>query len=340
MITRRFISIFIVVTILLSFSTFLISAQEDNYIVKEVLLKEQFSDGQGPIIDDYSLDYKYYSPVKNGDNTKYPLVIWLHGLGNNSSPGSQLNASDIENWSTVEYQKRFKNSGGAFIFAPRSPKTIGWDDTLINPLKGAIDDFIQKNKNNIDISRIYLGGYSMGGWMALKTASIYPEMFAAIFVSCPAWGISNDTAEKISSIPIWIVGGTNDLTVNYYTTILPTWNKIIKSNNTPEICRFSTLDPTTYPNGEKASDGHFSWYAITNDMFASNTGNYPNMTTINGVNNEIQLIFPEGMISWLCSKTSDYSEINSSNENIKISILSLLLNFIEKFIQLFNNVSL
>lgn len=40
MATRRFISIFIVVTILLSFSTFLINAQEGDYIVKEVLLKE------------------------------------------------------------------------------------------------------------------------------------------------------------------------------------------------------------------------------------------------------------------------------------------------------------
>lgn len=39
MITRKFISIFMIVTILLSFSTFLINAQEGDYIAKEVLLE-------------------------------------------------------------------------------------------------------------------------------------------------------------------------------------------------------------------------------------------------------------------------------------------------------------
>ena len=49
-----------------------------------------FRDGVGPEKDGYTLDYRYFSPVKAGDTTKYPLVIWLHGFANGSKPGYQL----------------------------------------------------------------------------------------------------------------------------------------------------------------------------------------------------------------------------------------------------------
>ena len=41
-------------------------------------------------------------------------------------------------------------------------------------------------------------------------------------------------------------------------------------------------------------------------MFTDLNGDYHNMTTINGLGEEVNLEYPDGMISWLTSHTSDY----------------------------------
>ena len=277
-----------------------------NILEQTMDIDFSFNDGIGLWKNGYAIDYKYYSPVKDNDTTKYPLVIWLQGQGNNENPGDQLDGSDIESWATEELQKRFTGTNGAFIFAPRAPKSFGWDKTLIKPVKAAIDDFIVKNIDNIDVTRIYLGGYSLGGWMSLNVAGAYPEMFAAIFVACPALGLAKDIPESIADIPVWLTSGKNDFAVNYNTVIKPTWKKIISKTNVADQCRFSTLSKTTDPFGRVPSFGHSSWDAVTNDMFSAYDGKYPRMSTVDGNGNTVKLTYPNGMISWLSEKRSDY----------------------------------
>ena len=88
----KYISFMLTILIFLSTLTTQSFAMSEGYlnICNELSLsKSSFKDGVGPEVDDYSMDYKYFSPIKNdNDLTKYPLVIWLHGLGNNNSPGS------------------------------------------------------------------------------------------------------------------------------------------------------------------------------------------------------------------------------------------------------------
>ena len=276
----------------------------DNIYFSEI----SFRDGVGPETDGYTLDYLYFSPVLPGDTTKYPLVIWLHGMGNGIKPGAQISASDIEAWGTYELQKRFKDSGGAYIFAPRSleDQSIYWEDCLIHPLRATIDAFIAEHKENIDLSRIYIGGYSMGGKMTLKMAVAYPEMFAAVFPICPAWVPDRDATAKIADLPIWITSGKKDELVNYNLMAKRLWKNIIAENNAPEECRFSTLEKTAYPDGSAAPGGHHSWYAVNYDMFSSTDGDYPYMSTVDGKGNTVTLTYPDGMISWLSENTSDY----------------------------------
>ena len=278
-----------------------------------------FRDGVGPETDGYAIDYRYFSPVVYGDTTKYPLVIWLHGMGNGSKPGSQLSASYIEAWGTLELQQRFKGSKGAFIFAPRSleEKNIYWEDCLIHPLRAAIDDFIAKNKDNIDLSRIYIGGYSMGGKMTLKMAVAYPEMFAAVFPICPAWVPDKAAAAKIADIPVWLTSGKKDPLVNYYFMTKRVWKNIVSESNIPEICRFTTLSKTANPDGTDAPSGHHSWYSVNYDMFSSTDSDYPYMSTVDGKGNAVTLTYPEGMISWLSEKTSDYDGTPASDSGNK-----------------------
>lgn len=271
-------------------------------------LKTLFTAGEGPEVNGYTVDYSYYSPVEENDVTKYPLVVWLHGMGDGSEPGKPVEKSNIAYWASDEFQSRFDPAGGAFILAARSREemNIYWSNEMIEPLKAAIDDFISKNKNNIDLSRIYIGGYSMGGKMTLKMAVAFPEMFAAAFPICPAWSPSDELCKKLADTPVWIISSTRDPLVNYYLAVSPTFERIAAASNVAEKCRLSTLTKVCYEDGTKTSSSHHAWFAVNHDMFTDLNGDYHNMTTVNGIGEEVKLTYPNGMISWLTAQTSDY----------------------------------
>lgn len=292
----------------LSIQAFACFIKSDAYDDNLEELQEQFIYGEGPETNGFTIDYRYFSPVKDNDSTKYPVVIWLHGMGDGAEEGKQVRASDIAFWTSEDFQARFKDSGGAFIFAPRSLEEDGlyWTDSLIYPLRAAIDDFISQNKDNVDLSRVYVGGYSMGGKMTLKMAVAYPELFAAIFPICPAWTPSVAQAELISEIPVWLTSGVLDPLVNYFLSVRKTWNNIVSTNENPADCRFSTLLFVKFPSGNPTSSSHHSWFAVNYDMFSSTNGKYPFMQTVNGSGQKVTLTFPDGMISWLSGFTSDY----------------------------------
>jgi len=271
-------------------------------------LVQQFKFGEGPVVGDYSVDYRYFSPVKENDSAKYPLVIWLHGMGDGAEDGTQVSKSNVACWASDEFQARFEPAGGAFILAARSREENGiyWSEDLIEPLRAAIDGFISENKTNVDLSRIYIGGYSMGGKMTLNMAVAYPEMFAAIFPICPAWAMPEEMAQHLADIPVWLVSGTMDPLVNYHLSVTPTWNKITENSNVAEECRFSTLSVVCYPDGSRTSSSHHAWFAVNNDLFSAENGDYPHMETVDGEGKIVELTYPDGLISWLSAHTSDY----------------------------------
>ncbi len=270
------------------------------------VLKTQFNEGVGPETEGITIDYLYFSPVKESDTTKYPLVVWLHGMWDGSYSGRQIKNNGIGYWTSAEFQQRFY-SGGAFILAPRSPeeKINYWQDNTVYPLRAAIDAFIAANKDNIDLSRIYIGGYSMGGKMTLKMITAYPEMFAAAFPICPAWSPDEASLDIIKDMPIWLTCGMNDNAVNYK-GVAKTWENICATSNRNSINRFSSMTETVMPDGSPAPSGHESWQAVAHDMFSYEWGEYPNMSTVDGNGNEVKFTYPDGMISWLSQFTSDF----------------------------------
>ncbi len=301
---KKFLSLFLAFILLFSFSA--VANAEELSDIKDVLV-EKFVYAEGPEADGNSIDYRYFSPAKENDTQKYPLVVWLHGMGDGMKDGTQVSKSNISYWASDEFQARFTN-GGAFILAARSKEEQGhtWDNSMLEPLKAAIDEFIQKNADNIDLSRIYIGGYSMGGKMTLKMAISYPEMFAAAFPICPAWSPSEELLLKAADIPMWLVSGKTDPLVNYYFSISKTWSKICATNANPEECRFSTLSKVCYEDGERTTSAHHAWFSVNHDMFSILDSDYPDMSTVNGKGEEVTLTFPNGMISWLCEHTSNF----------------------------------
>ncbi len=270
-------------------------------------LKSGFVFGEGPVVGDYSVDYRYYSPVKENDTTKYPLVVWLHGMGDGSKDGKQIETNNIACWVSEEFQSRF-TAGGAFVLAARSREENGifWDNSMLEPLRAAIEAFVAANKDNVDTTKIYVGGYSMGGKMTFKMAIAYPEMFAAAFPICPAWSPDAQQLEKISDMPIWLISSKKDPLVNYYMGVSRTWEKLCEITTVAENCRFSSLGTVRYPDSKKTASNHHAWYAATYDMFSVSNGDYPEMSTVNALGEEVKLSYPNGLISWLNGFTSDY----------------------------------
>lgn len=348
---KRLVSLFLVVV--MAFTALSIPAcacfagKDSDYDDALPELQALFESGKGPEADGYSIDYRYFSPVGENDTTKYPLVVWLHGMGDGEYDGKQIDNSQIAFWASDEFQSRFKGSEGAFILAPRSleEQSLFWSDSLIYPLRAAIDDFIAQNKENIDLGRIYVGGYSMGGKMTLKMAVAYPELFAACFPICPAWTPTTEQASLIADMPVWLTSGVLDPLVNYQLSVLPTWKNIIEVNSSPEDCRFSTLKLVKYADGKATSSSHHAWFAVNHDMFSDENGDYPCMSTVDGMGNPVTLTYPDGMISWLSSHTSDYDgqpatdsgnpQAQKEGANIFFSVFESVLDGFRNLISLF-----
>lgn len=293
-------------------------------------LRGQFKSGIAPEANGYALDYEYYSPAGKNDNTKYPIVIFLHGIGHGEETGSQLADSGMPYWSSAELQARFSD-GGAFILLPRAPEENNefWGESFIEPLHVLIDDFIKQHKDNVDTTRIAISGSSQGGamvWMMLKA---YPEYFSAAFPIASTKTPSADLIEKCSSTAIWMLASKFDPIINYNLSTLAIWNKICKYNDHPENCRLSTFGTVYNPDGTKSSDNHHLANVITFDLHTLKDEPYPEMITEDGLGNEVDTASPNGLIKWISSVHSDFTGIAESPERN--------VNFFEEIIQFFRN---
>lgn len=110
----------------------------------------------------------YYEAEPRISGGGIPLVL-VHGLG----------ARD-EDWAPM--LKRLKRAG-FHVYAPdllgygRSPKPPNGDYSMAGEAK-FVDDFIQ----SIGLQRTDLGGWSMGGWIALKVALDHPDLIDRVVV--------------------------------------------------------------------------------------------------------------------------------------------------------------
>ncbi|MBQ6467645.1 MAG: hypothetical protein IJJ61_06845 [Clostridia bacterium] len=273
-------------------------------------LAEKFKDGVGPEVNGIKIDYVSYTPEKLKSGVKYPLVILIHGMGQGGKEREQIVNNNFPAFAGKEMQSRFTN-GGAYIFIPRSDEsknpTGTWSNDEVEPLYEAIQQFIFANRSHIDTTRIYIGGYSMGGKMTIKMISTYRKMFAAAFPMCPAYIPSDAQLEEVADMPIWLSCSKYDILAGYYVYGKDIWEQICRITKVPGNCRMSLLGKVCFPDGTKTDSNHHVWFASSNDMFAQDGGDYPNMVTTDAKGNEVKLVYPNGLISWLCSFTSSYS---------------------------------
>ena len=245
---------------------------------------------------DITLTYGSYGTeeMKN-DGVENPLIIWLHGAGEGGTdPSVAILGNQVTNLAKDVVQKYFITDTvkGAYVLTPQTPTM--WMDGgdgqysnevgsqyYVSALKGLIDAYIEEN-GDIDMSRIYVGGCSNGGFMTVNMIFNFPDFFAAAYPVCEAYptgDVSDEKIEAIKDLPIWFTHSANDNTVSIYnkegdgwtTPATPTTPQDAYTNNLYVRLINAGAENVYYSLFESVNvegvnyDGHWSWIYTLRD---------------------------------------------------------------------------
>ncbi len=243
-----------------------------------------------PLIDQFDLTGKYtynekltmsyatFTPKVKKD--KAPLIIWLHGGGEGGTdPTVPLLGNKAANYAAEGIQSIFE---GAYVLSPQCPGawmhntqgvgTQGKDNDIYNEgLMALIKDYVKANPG-IDVSRIYVGGCSNGGYMALKLILLYPDYFAAGYISALAYRseyISDSDIQKIKNVPIWFVHAKDDRTTIPDLTVVPVFDRLRKAGakNVHFTYYDNVIDITNFYGAKGFQyNGHWSWVYLHENL--------------------------------------------------------------------------
>jgi predicted peptidase len=129
----------------------------------------------------------------NGD--RWPLIVFLHGSGERRNDVTIRHGQDV-----------LRQRLPAIVAAPTCLPSCGWAPDAVAKLIQCI-----ALGYHVDRNRIYLVGYSMGGYGAWETAAAHPELFAAIVPI--SGGGDPDKAKQQTRLAIWAFHGENDKAV-------------------------------------------------------------------------------------------------------------------------------
>jgi predicted peptidase len=121
-----------------------------------------------------NMPYRILTPRNYDPAKKYPVLIFLHGIGERGTDNEQ----QLGWHSDLFKQDSIREKYQAFIVLPQCPTTYYWFDKQITEnLKGLVGAIAEEY--TIDSDRIYITGFSMGAYGTFAMVSQNPDMFAA-----------------------------------------------------------------------------------------------------------------------------------------------------------------
>ena len=166
--------------------------------------------------------YALFVPSGYDSSREWPLIVALHGLGRPydwvMGYEGYLDMAERDGYITVTpkgyHPRAWYGSRGDGIprgAAPEAeqgnlPDNLGelGEKDVMNVLE------IVRDRYNIDESRIYLWGHSMGGAGTYHLAAKYPDIWAAVGVAAPAPSVAPEQLESFVHIPIIALQGDED----------------------------------------------------------------------------------------------------------------------------------
>lgn len=171
--------------------------------------------------------YRVYLPKNRSLKKKLPVMLFLHGNG----VGGTDNERQVQGINEI-VDKNPNLFNFIIVFPQAKPNTVWIGDMIAQALK-ALDQTVEEF--NGDTKRLYLSGFSMGGYGTWSTAASNPNKFAALVpvaggivppFQIPAFLKKTFPAEivtildasdpykalakKIGNTPVWLFHGKDD----------------------------------------------------------------------------------------------------------------------------------
>jgi predicted peptidase len=178
-------------------------------------------------VNGQNFNYRISVPRDMRSDEKIPVMLYLHG-SNRRGDDNRMQLEDIGE-QIRENPERFR----FIVVFPQCREDTFWAGPMVEQALAALDQTIQEF--NGDKNRVYLAGYSMGGFGAWQTAITYPDKFAALVPIAagiePVGQVSDKDrallspqvsaaaaapdsywayAEALSKAPVWVFHGEND----------------------------------------------------------------------------------------------------------------------------------
>ena len=217
-------------------------------------------------VGDHRLRYLVQLPLGTKPAQGWPLLLFLHGYGECGNDIDQIRKHGPPKLIT-----KFEKLRGCIVVSPQCPRDSWW---RVEALKSLVDEVVHA-RSDVDESRLYVTGLSMGGYGIWSFISRYPDYFAAAIPICgggnpfnlPAnrpdqkQGITNefmpDGLKKAHQLPIWTFHGRQDGSVPIQETELLV--KLLKKAGSKHI-RFTAYENTNHVQAwEKAYDDPQTW---------------------------------------------------------------------------------
>ena len=173
-----------------------------------------------------TVPYALFVPSTYDAARPSPVIVALHGLGRPydwmMGYEGMIDSAERDGFIVVSplgyHPRGWYGSRGSGI--PGGAQATGSQETL-PPNLGELSEQdvmnvlgIVRKEFNVDPSRIYLFGHSMGGAGTYHLAARHPDLWAGLAVAAPAPSAAPNQLDAFTHLPILVMHGDEDRTVN------------------------------------------------------------------------------------------------------------------------------
>lgn len=174
-------------------------------------------------ISSTAIPYRLCVPLAYDSTKSYPLVLFLHGAGQrgNDNVAQYTYGEGATLWAQTPNQQKYP----CFVVSPQCPSGKQWvntnwsygsynqDNIPISEQLSMVLDILDslKREFNVDTTKIYVTGMSMGGYGTWDLITRFPKKFAAAVICCGAGDPTK--AGKIRTLPLQVFHSSDDPTV-------------------------------------------------------------------------------------------------------------------------------
>lgn len=181
--------------------------------------RKEFVSGEG-----FTLNYRLLTPDEDASGKKFPLVIFLHGAGERGSD----NEKHLIHGGQMFLNPYNRDNYPAYVLFPQCPeedfwaydirtRRLGFDSLKEEPVMPAVFKAVKELIDSylaypdVDRSRVYVIGLSMGGMATYDLVARFPDVFAAAVPICGA--VDPKRLESLEGISFRIFHGDADTVV-------------------------------------------------------------------------------------------------------------------------------